>query len=271
MPSNTSKPSPSILDDVPMPFSQPPKIHGVGDDFLPAYQTWQTQRTPQNNTALLKTLQPVLDTAVTSYAGGNQSPTIKSRAKLMALKAMESFDPNRGNVRTHLLSQLQSLRRLSAQEQNIIHLPEQVGLDFQNLNESENELRDSMGRDPTDEELSNHTNLSVRRIRKIRKFHQPISEGTVVGQESDENDPTDIASQVPGGGHRAADAWMNFVYDDLGATDKLIMDMTLGRNGKRRTPTQEIARKLGITPGAVSQRAAKIQTMLDKRYTQGGF
>jgi len=51
----------------------------------------------------------------------------------------------------------------------------------------------------------------------------------------------------------------------------LIMDMTLGRNGKRRTPTQEIARKLGITPGAVSQRAAKIQTMLDKRYTQGGF
>ena len=271
MTQNPKTPSPSILDDVPMPFSQPPKIHGVGDDFMPAYQSWQTTRSPETNTALLKTLQPVLDTAVTSYAGGNQSPTIKSRAKIMALKAMESFDPQKGNVRTHLLSQLQSLRRLSAQEQNIIHIPEQVGLDFQNLNESENELRDALGRDPTDEELSNHTNLSLRRIRKIRRFHQPVSEGTVMGQESEENDPTDIASQVPGSSNRAADAWMNFVYDDLGPTDKLIMDMTLGRNGKRRAATQDIARKLGVSPGAVSQRAAKIQAMLDKRYTQGGF
>lgn len=270
MPQNNSKPSPSILDDVPMPFSQPPNITGVGDDFMPAYQAWQGQRTPQNNTALLKTLQPVLETAVTSYAGGNQSPTIKSRAKIMALRAMESFDPQKGNVRTHLLSQLQSLRRLSAQEQNIIHVPEQVGLDFQHLNESENELRDQLGRDPTDDELSDHTNLSVRRIRKIRQFRQPVSEGTVVGQESEENDPTDVASAVPGAS-RGHDAWLNFVYGDLGPTDKLIMDMTLGRNGKRRAATQDIARRLGITPGAVSQRAAKIQAMIDRQYTQGGF
>ena len=265
-----AKGMPSILGDVPPPFSAPPKPTGVGDDFESAYKTWQTARTPQNNTQLLSTLQPVIDTAVSSYAGGNQSPTIKTRAKLMALKAMESYDPNRGNVRTHLLSQLQSLRRLSAQEQNIIAVPEQVGLDFQRLRESENELRDTLGRDPTDDELADHTNLSIRRIRKIRAFHQPLPESATMVENEDEANDGGVASSIPGA-TRTHDAWMDFVYGDLSPTDKLIMDLSLGRNGRRRASTQDIAKRLNITPGAVSQRAAKIQAMLDKRYTQSGF
>jgi Mn-dependent DtxR family transcriptional regulator len=59
---------------------------------------------------------------------------------------------------------------------------------------------------------------------------------------------------------------LDFVYGDLSPTDKLIMDMTLGRNGRRTAATQDIARRLNITPGAVSQRAAKIQQMIDQRY-----
>jgi len=80
----------------------------------------------------------------------------------------------------------------------------------------------------------------------------------------------DVASTIPNN-TRAANAWFNFVYDDLSPVDKLIADMTLGRNGRRKTSTQEIARRLNITPGAVSQRAAKIQAMLDKQYTQSTF
>lgn len=189
----------------------------------------------------------------------------------MALKALDSYDANKGNVRTHLLSQLQSLRRISAQSQNIISIPEQVGLDFGHMTESENQLRDELGRDPTDDELADATNLSRRRIQKIRAFNQPVSEGaTMRDVSSEENYGGDVASSVPGA-TRGEDAWFNFVYDDLSPTDKLIADMTLGRNGRRRTTTQDIARRLNITPGAVSQRAAKIQAMLDKRYTHGGF
>jgi DNA-directed RNA polymerase specialized sigma subunit len=270
MPKDKLNGMPSILGDIDPPFSKPKNPTGVGEEFNSVYQQWQTTRTPEVNTRLLSTVQPVIDTAVSSYAANNPSPTIKTRARLMALKAMESYDPKKGNVRTHLLSQLQSLRRLSAQEQNIISVPEQVGLDFQRLSESENELRDRLGRDPTDDELSDHTNLSTRRIKKIRAFHQPIPESATILENDDESQDGGVASTIPGA-NRGADAWMNFVYDDLGPTDKLIMDMTLGRNGRRTASTQEIAKKLNITPGAVSQRAAKIQVMLDKRYSQGGF
>lgn len=260
---------PSILGDTPAPFSGT-RPTGLGADFDAVYGQWQKARSPQNNTALLQSVQPIIDTALSSYAGSTQSPAMKTRAKLMALKAMETYDPSRGNVRTHLLSQLQRLRRESAQEQNIISIPEQVGLDFNFLTESENALRDRLGRDPTDDELADETGLSPRRIQKVRSFHQPIPESATIVEGEDDSFGGDVASVTPGA-NRAADAWLNFVYDDLGPTDKLIMDMTLGRNGRRRTSTQDIAKRLRISPGAVSQRAAKIQAMIDRRYTQGGF
>lgn len=261
---------PSILGDVAPPFSGQKPITGVSPEFDTLYTSWKKNQTPETNTQILTTIQPVIDNALTSYAGNSPTPAMRSKAKLMALKALGTFDPQRGNVRTHLLSQLQSLRRAAAKEQNIIALPEQVGLDFQQLTKAETELRDQYGRDPTNDELADYTNLSQRRIQKIRKFNQPIAEGVVSRIVDEDSGGGDVASTIPGQ-TSAADAWADFVYGDLGPTDKLIMDMTLGRNGKRRAATQEIAQKLRLTPGAVSQRAAKIQAMLDKRFDHGGF
>ena len=257
------KSMPSILGDVTPPFSQ--QTHtGVADDFATVHQQWQKNQTPEMNTQMLSKVQPTIDTAISSYGGQSASPAIKTRAKLMALKALQNFDPARGNVRTHLLSQMQSLRRMSAQEQNIISIPEQVGLDYQKLTESERSMQDRLSRDPTDNELADETGLSVRRIGKIRSFHQPLAEGTTVNENSEEHaDGGDMASKIPGQ-TSAQDAWINFVHGDLTPTNQLIMDMLLGRNGRKKTSVQEIARKLNITSGAVSQRAAKIQELLNK-------
>jgi DNA-directed RNA polymerase specialized sigma subunit len=256
----------SILGDVHPPFSGQ-TMYGASPEFDTVYDEWKKNQTPEINTKLVGTIQPIIDTAVNSYAGGAASPTIKNKARLMALKALGTYDPQKGNVKTHLLSQLQSLRRLAAQEQNIISIPEQVGLDFQRLAGAENELRDSLSRDPDDNELADATGLSVRRIKKIRAFNQPVAEGMTAVQASGSEDAanTDIASTLPNY-TKNTDAWLEFVYGDLSPTDKLIMDMTLGRNGRRRTSTQEIAKRLNITPGAVSQRASKIQTMIDQRH-----
>lgn len=261
--SKTNTGMPSILGDVTAPFSGTSPA-GVGPDFDSAYGVWQKEPTPKNNTRLLSTLQPVIDTAVSSYGGSAPSPTIKSRARLMALKALNTYDPQRGNVRTHLLSQLQGLRRLSAQEQNIISIPEQVGLDFQRLQSAQQELQDRLSREPTTTELADHTGLSARRLQKIRAFHQPLAEGTTTVETTDGLGGGQ-ASDLPNN-HRSADAWLNFVHGDLSPKDQLVMELTLGLHGHRRTSTQDIARRLNITPGAVSQRAAKIQTMLDQKY-----
>lgn len=251
----------SILGDTPRPFSAP----SSPPDFDSAFDEWQKNKTPQTNAAVIKTIQPIIDTAVQSYGGNAPSQNMRSRARLLALESLDSFDPKKGKIKSHLLSRLQRLRRLSGQEQNIIRIPEQVGLDYAKLKYAENELHDQLGRDPSDDEIADYTGISEKRIRKIRKFNQPVAEGMTSRVDSEGQHNADIASAIPTQS-TDDDYWHNFIYDDLSATDRVIMDMLLGRNGRRKASTKEIAKRLNITPGAVSQRAAKIQQLLDKRH-----
>lgn len=260
----------SIMDDennqITAPYSGKPKIKGVPDDFDDIYRQWSTNRAPDTNTQILDAVQPVIDTAIQSYVGQNANQSIKTQAKLLALQALDSYDPRRGNIRTHLLTQLQRLRRIAAEQQNIIDIPEQVGLDHNTITEAKNELFDRLGREPTDDELADHTGLSKKRIGKLRQFNQPVAEGMTYNENAGDDDyGGDVASNIPGS-DPGFGAWLDFVYDDLSPIDKLIMDMSLGRNGRKKMSTQEVARTLNISPSAVSQRASKIQTLLDKRH-----
>lgn len=232
-------------------------------DYADAFQAWKASPTPATNSKLLTAVHPVIQTALQSYGGSSAaSPTLRSKARQMALHAFQSYDPSRGRLRTHLLSQLQSLRRAAAKEQNIIGLPEQVGLDYQHLTQAENELRDQLGRDPSDAETADHTGLSFKRLAYIRQARMPVAEGTSEVPDAEGN-MSSPASALPGADDSLA--WQEFVYHDLGTTDKVIMDYVLGRHGSPRLPPGEIAKRLGITVGAVSQRTAKMQKLLDQR------
>lgn len=235
-------------------------------EFTDAFDAWKKTPGPTANSGLLKAVTPIIDSAIRSY--GTQSPTLRSRAKQMTLQAMTTYDPNKGKLRTHLLSQLQGLRRFSAQEQNIISLPEQVALDQKFLHDQENSLRDFLGRDPADAEIADQTGISLKRLKYVRQFKPPLAESLV-------SRPTDDGSDImePGvkqlGRDDEGEAWLDFVYADLNNTDRLIMDYTLGRNGSPKLPLHEVARRLGVTPSAASQRLGRIQGMIDERSTLG--
>jgi hypothetical protein len=57
---------------------------------------------------------------------------------------------------------------------------------------------------------------------------------------------------------------IDMIYDDLNPIDQLVLDYSFGRNGRPKLSTQAIAKKLRVTPGAVSQRASKIQRSIDE-------
>jgi DNA-directed RNA polymerase specialized sigma subunit len=231
-------------------------------EFTDAYNAWKTTPSPASNSGLLKAVTPVIDTALRSY--GDASPTLRSRAKQLTLKALPAYDPGKGTLRTHLLSQLQSLRRLSTQQQQIISLPEQVGLDQKYLYDTESRLRDENGFDPSDADIADATGISLKRLKYVRQFRAPLAESAVNSSFDSGDEPHDPATQTAGKDNHY-EAWLDFVYADLGQTDRVIMDYTLGRNGTPKLPLQDVARRLGITPSAASQRAAKIQRMIDER------
>ncbi len=236
--------------------------------YRDAFQAWKSTPTPQTSGKLLTAVRPVIDTALRSYGGsGAQSPNLRSRARQMTLQAFQTYDPYQGSIKTHLLSQLRGLQRHSAQEQQIIRIPEQVGLDYQHLLSSENELRDQLGRDPSDAEIGDHTGLSAKRLAYIRQSRGSVAEGTF--------SPAGSTAELPASqgvnNHEEEDAWTNFVYADLGPVDRVVLDYSLGRNGSPKLSTQQIAQRLGVTSGAISQRTAKLQALLDSRHELGGI
>lgn len=241
-----------------------------GPEFGADFSTWKQAPSLQSTGKLLKTVDPVITTALRTYGGSNMgSPTLRSRARRLAVDAFNTFDPDKGNLRTHLLSQLRRLQRVSAQEQNIISIPEQVSSDVKMVMDAETSLRDQLGRDPSDFEIADSTGLSLKRLKYIRQANVPVAEGTA---EARADSDASGMSQTPSStlpGQDTSDAWRDFVYADLQPVDQAIMDYTLGLHGSPQLPATEIARRLNVSPSAISQRTAKIQMMLNERESLG--
>jgi hypothetical protein len=225
-------------------------------DFEQSYQSWAADRSPQANAVILKTLDPVIDQAVKTHLG-TSNPLMKARARKMTLGALGTYDPQRGRLKSHLYSQLQGLKRQHAQQRSILKVPERMMLDRRGLNLAGRELEDELGREPTDQELATRTGISTKRIARVRQFTPAMSEGYFAGLEGGGMTP-----EARGIGDQST-SWVQVVYDDLGPLDQKIMEWTLGLNGRGKLSNQEIARKLNRSPGAISQRKALIQKMLD--------
>lgn len=228
------------------------------DDFREPYQTWKAAPTPQANAAMLGHLGPTIDQAIRAHVGA-PNPLLTSRARRLALQALGSYDPKRARLRTHLFNQLQGLKRVQRQQTTVLKVPERVALDRHHLENATRELADNLGRDPSDFELAEHTGFSPARLATVRSYHPAVAEGTLAAATP--------AHEVLGGvagpaapGH----LWQQIVYDDLGPLDQQIMEHALGLHGRPRLPNQEIAARLGRSPGLISQRKRRIQEQLDR-------
>jgi len=254
-----------------LPSSQPDKPHPLNrmgilkpqarleSDFAPAYTAWKAAPGPQTLSSLLTTVNPVIDRAVKHYApdGGANA---RGQAKQLAIKALASYDPERAPLGAHLWSNLQRLQRQAAASRQIISLPEQVAMQKSQIDAAEQALEDRLERMPSEQELSDELRISPKRLAYIRQAAVPVA-ASRFGDDAPAALPQDDEGQR---------AWEEFVYGSLSGLDQSIMDHLIGR-GRQKLSGKELARRLRITPGAVSQRASKIQQLLSSRDEYGIF
>ena len=221
-----------------------------------AYQFWSRNRSPSNMDRLLQAAAPTISKALSSFASGDKSYT--GRAKRLAIEAFKTFDPKRGaKLRTHLFIRLKPLQREYTLRSSIVAVPERVQLEKRRLDQAEQALNDELGREPDDGELAEYTGLSKSRIAHIRKFAKKQY------AESQMRSPEGEPMQPVAGDVTPEDIWLEYVHHDLDPVDRKILEWKTGMYGKRVLSTNEIARRLKITPSAVSQRAAKIAMKLE--------
>ena len=223
------------------------------------FDAWRRDRRPETLRPLLTAAEPVLRSALQSFAGGD--PSLSGRARVLAAKAFESYDPSRGaNLRTWLMHSLRPLGRYAQARRQTVRVPEKSSVDLWRLGEETRKFRDETGREPSDLELADRTGLAVRRILKLRRFGSgEMSESSVT--RTNEDGEQEIWH--PGVGRASPqDVWLEYVHHDLPAIDQKILEWRTGLFGKEVLPNQEIASRLGLSPGRVSQRAARIQARI---------
>jgi len=235
------------------------------DDYRPAYETWQQNQTPEGNATFLREIDPIVQKGIQLYGSG--SPLAASKGRLLALQAARKYNPQRSRLQSHMLTQMQGLRRLQRKQHQVIRVPERVLLENQRLQESTQELTDGLGREPTDNELADKLGLSLARIAKIRQYQPGMSSGQAAARDPEGGG---VASRLPGR-QPAEQLWLDIVYDDLGPLDQKIMELSLGMHGQTPVSNQEIARRLSRSPGAISQRKIRIQQLLDQEQDLSPF
>lgn len=138
-------------------------------------------------------------------------------------------------------------------------LPEKLRRDRAQVFTTMEQLRNEYGREPSDEEVMDITGIPLKRMLKVKQaMHAKIPLSVYEAGSEDESGTPDITSSS----RSPMDDWLDAVYHDSNDIDKVILQYKSGYRGAPILSNQEIAAKLKLSPGAVSQRSAKLQARL---------
>jgi DNA-directed RNA polymerase sigma subunit (sigma70/sigma32) len=187
---------------------------------------------------------------------GKDDPLIRSRARKMTMDAVRTFDPNRGvRLTTHVTNHLQGLRRASRQQQQFLKVPERASMEQAYMKRMEAELGENLGREPSTIELADYSALPVSKIARLRKYVPGVAESSL---------PEDIGSMGRFDPRQRTLKIAEMLHEELPERDQKILEWSLGLHGSNPISNLEISSRLGVTPGAVSQRKAILQRRLEE-------
>jgi DNA-directed RNA polymerase specialized sigma subunit len=217
------------------------------DDEL--YQKWKRTGAPQDLSALVKNLEPLIHAEVNRRAGTLSRDLLVVQAKKLAVDAIKSYNPNVGvKISTHVTNQLQKLSRVNYAHQNAARIPEHSMLQFHSVRIATEDFKAEHGYEPSTEELADTMGWSPKKLEQFQK-------------QFDRQEFLEHAKESPGNLFVAAthDPRIDYVYSTLTSRQQQIFEYTTGYHGKPRLKNPELLKKLGITQGVLSYEKTKIK------------
>jgi DNA-directed RNA polymerase specialized sigma subunit len=215
------------------------------------WKQWNTNKSPQNLSALLKAIDPVINSEVQKQMGTIPPAILKLKAKALVIKALPKYNPDKAQLNTFIVHQLAPLKRENMKAQNIIRMPENMQLKVRTFIDRKQRLEDKLRREPTSLELADELKWSLKEVKRMeRQFHTEANVGSLIYEE----------------GASYLDSKLNLrtdlVFRSLAPRDQLIFEYSTGYGGKQKISNNEIARKLKVSSAYISQRKKHIMGKL---------
>jgi DNA-directed RNA polymerase sigma subunit (sigma70/sigma32) len=216
------------------------------------WKKWKQTRSPMDLEALMKQMAPVLRRETSRWSSIVPATMLENEAKLLAIKAFESYNPRAGTaLSTHLVNQLQKLSRMAYARQSSVSVPEQKRLIFNNYNKIKSQLEDVHGRPPTLDEVADHMRLPPKKLQGVidlvgKREYMESGDGPSFLMFMDDPEVVHLA------------------FHDMTPQQKRIFEMRTGYGGNAVKSGAGIMHELGLTQGQLSYQLNQIKQLLEK-------
>ena len=176
------------------------------------------------------------------------------------IRASEKFDYRKGyKFSTYATFWIrQAIQRGLANRARTIRIPVHIGQRERKIARVDRELSAKLGRDPTDEEISQAAELPVEQIQEVRDTARTITSlDRPVGTEGETALGDLLESEGDGPDQEVElslrEETLRTAVDSLPDREREVVKLRYGINGDEPTPLRETGRRLGISPERVRQ------------------
>lgn len=221
---------------------------------LELWLKWKKSRSSMDLEALMTQVMPLLRRETSRWSRIAPTFVLDAEAKKLALKAFETYDPNRVPITalaSHITNHLQKLSRFAYARQSSVGIPEHQRLTFNKYNNVKRKLEDQLGYAPTIDDIADHMGIPPHKLAPIlqnvgRKEFLESGEGPAFQQQGNDDDIIHLA------------------VADMTAQQRSIFEMRTGYNKKPIVPASKIMKELKITQGQLSYELIKIKEVLKR-------
>src|SRR5881394_1752931 len=192
------------------------------------------------------------------------------------MKAVERFDPAKGGkLSTYGAWWIkQSIKRALANQSKTIRLPVHLVDKISKMRRTAMKLQEVLGREPTDEELSDELGMTASRVAQLRTAAiRPASLDAPIGDEDSNNfsevvQDENAATPYQELEEKTVSAMLQEMVKTLDSREATILRYRFGLDGGSEKTLEEVGQKFGVTRERVRQiqniALAKLRKMIEK-------
>lgn len=207
------------------------------------FNEWKTTGSKHALGALIGQISPLIYTEVQRQSGSLPPSALSAEGKRWAIRALKTYDPKHGAaISTHVVGYLRKVRRMNYRFQNLARLPENLQLQYHLWDKALQGLKDTLNREPTEEEMAQELGWSKPQVIKYRNslYEDLIESASAKPFETTQFNENKIL--------------LDHIMDQLSPEEKTIWEHS------KSLSSEDLAKKLGVNVNRLNYLKSKLKT-----------
>ena len=198
---------------------------------------WQKNRNPDQLNNIMVRYQPVVNSVVNKYkTTGVSRETLKAKAHVQLLKALDTYNPKHGtSPTTHVWNNLQKVQRIASESLQSGHIPEYRNMKMAIFKSVRDNMSDRLGYEPNNAQMSEEMKWSQAEVQRMNE--------ELAGEVTASNSDFDFYGNARQFANRDREL-VDYLYNELDGKDKVIFEHTFGYGGKSILKNKDLAKVL---------------------------